>query len=125
MIVPYTMAALPSPCLKPISAILAILILFLSVQPVCIAAQPVAIEEACCANGCVEEDAGNPEHEKGCNGCNPFQSCSCCTASVIVPQAGIGIPVMIPEFAAASWEQVDVDLVETALADFWQPPRRA
>lgn len=114
--------------MRLLSTLLAILVLFLSVQPVCGALKtaPDACCEAACSEAAAPDEADGGGHEEDdCTVCNPFQACGCCAASVSVPatvmlkQAG---PV---PHQSAKWIAPSTPLFEVLLSGFWQPPRSA
>lgn len=108
-----------------ISAILAILVLVLSVQGACIAGSQTAASAVCCADHlCESEGEGVPEKED-CKTCNPFQSCSCCAMGVIVPAQEARMYELVQMSVSRQWSQRVPHFPAAVYADFWQPPKIA
>ena len=113
--------------MRVISIILAILVLFLTVQPVCGVPSSAIQADACCSAGCTEgaddEGAGKNEHKEDCSICNPFQSCACCAGYVSTPQAVYPNAIAGIYYAPATWDLRAAQLIEAPLDGFWQPPK--
>ncbi|MBS1616201.1 MAG: hypothetical protein JST06_08815 [Bacteroidetes bacterium] len=111
--------------MRLISAILALLVLFLTVQPVCADCLPTPQTESCCDEGCAKEQTPSKGHEPEghCKACNPFQSCGCCPGSVVVPMVSRLLPEAVVFDPATEEGVVVMHLVEAPVTDFWQPPR--
>ena len=121
--------------MKLIAIILAIITLFLSIQPVLIHQSPVPQGQAnkpvkCCSEEKYDcESAHNDtqpqkdEQNKCCNNgfCNPFEVCACC--SLIANDAPL---VYLSEFLPfALREKVTLTndkILSLYVQDFWQPP---
>ncbi len=111
--------------MKWLASFLAIIVLFLSVQPVCAASASPAQVDACCADDACEEQRSDIPKEKDCKGCNPFQSCACCAVAVIVPFLGF-TPLAIVNFPASyEWSSHLPHFPSAVYGDFWQPPKLA
>jgi len=110
---------------KWLSSFLAILVLFLSVQPVCAASAARPQVDACCADDCSEDEGGDTHEKEDCKTCNPFQSCACCAGGVVMPQVSFSLRPMVPMVSAPRWGQPAPSASEASLSDFWQPPKRA
>jgi hypothetical protein len=113
---------------KLLCTILAILIMTLSLQPGCTAA-PAAVrsccmeaERSCCTDE--EQPCTDEEHEQNCaRVCNPFQVCSCCAFSVVVP-APLPAPLFVSEpRQQAMWAMLCVAITDKPASGIWQPPR--
>ena len=113
-----------SPTVKWLASFLAILVLLLSVQPVCAVSTERAQVDACCADDvCEEESDGGTSDEGDCKGCNPFQSCSCCTMGVIVPVQSFALQAMATASLHREWSQHVPGFPAAVYGDFWQPPK--
>ncbi len=113
---------------KLLCTILAILIMTLSLQPGCTAA-PVAVrgccmetEGSCCTDE--EQPCTDEEHEQNCaRVCNPFQVCSCCAFSVVVPAPlPVAVFVSLPR-QHVTWALLFVAITDKPASGIWQPPR--
>ncbi|MBL7712210.1 MAG: hypothetical protein JNL13_07100 [Chitinophagaceae bacterium] len=109
--------------MKFLCAILALLVLTLSAQPVCIAA--TASSGNCCADShCADGTEQDEEDEAGaCDQCNPFQLCGCCAFSA-VPVAQLSIhPAERAVYSACRWSIPACPAIEEPVLGFWQPPK--
>jgi hypothetical protein len=110
-----------------LSILLSFVVLFLTVQPACGIVTVSPQTESCCGEGCAGEegDAGDSKEKGDCKACNPFQSCGCCTGSVVLPQYAFSVASAPIVYASTEWGFVSLQLGDVPAADFWQPPRRA
>ena len=111
--------------MKLLCTILALLVLILSVQPVCVAA---SAEDTCCTNNdCTEEqDNSNDKQDNGCaSGCNPFQLCGCCAFCIVIPPVISFLPVSSITTPGIQWGILSGGITEEPVSGFWQPPRSA
>lgn len=102
--------------------LLAMLVLTLSVQPVC-----ATVNESTCCNEAVScsSDTEDLQHhnEDNCKGCNPFQACGCCAFAVMIPTSiTLQSPTLLVHSGVYSGFASE-GLPVAACADFWQPPR--
>ena len=112
--------------MRYICCLLAILVLTLSVQPVCASVLPIqaaGVADSCCRH----DDCDQPEehHDKGCKSCNPFQLCGCCAFSVVVPQPVAFAESTVTATAVVQGLQPGTALCDAPLASCWQPPNMA
>jgi len=101
-------------------------VLTLSVQPACAAfslfeSQPAVTTDACCSEEAPAQQQA-PDSPKDCHGCNPFHSCSCCVAAIVLPVSFKMQPLPALPYAAAHGSYHTPRLPQVAF-DFWQPPR--
>lgn len=108
-----------------ISTILALLVLFLTVQPVC-GSSFASQTEVYCEEGCADEQGqpGDDELESNCKVCNPFQQCGCCSGFTTIPQNAGFLAHTIVAYSKIQWGMAPFQLNEAPLRDFWQPPRQ-
>ncbi|MES2704024.1 MAG: hypothetical protein V4649_15390 [Bacteroidota bacterium] len=109
--------------MKLLCTILALIVLTLSVQPVCMA---TAGNDTCCTTDvCTEEQGGQDDGaDKKCvSGCNPFQLCACCAFCVVIPQAFSFTFLPDAPAPAIQWGAQVAGITEEAVPGFWQPPR--
>lgn len=109
---------------KYLSVLLALVVLILSIQPVC--AGIIRTGSCCTENICTEENE-NKERDahsgKECaNGCNPFQICGCCAFSVVPMQVPVLMNTAQAVFRVASWAGLDCRYAEAPVRGLWQPP---
>jgi hypothetical protein len=112
---------------KYLCAILAFIVLTLSVQPVC--ASQNTTDVCCSENVCNEDqDSGcdQDKQQKECSGsCNPFQICGCCAFSIVpsVQQVFLSVKQFIAN--NTSWAIMECPFIEEPVLGFWQPPKLA
>ncbi|MET6996768.1 hypothetical protein [Chitinophaga defluvii] len=117
--------------MKWFSSLMAILVLFLAVQPVC-ANMPAA--DTCCsvaATECCKDqpaqqpvEANNHSSQEDCDsGCNPFQLCNCCAFSVLTLHPSPFLSYI--HFNIPQWGIPLIHFSEAPVSGFWQPPRIA
>ena len=111
--------------MKWLSTILAIFVLFLSVQPMCAASISTVQVDACCADDDCKEESSDTPKEKDCKGCNPFQSCACCAMGVVVPLQGFTPHAIMLSHTSRVWSQHLPHFPAAVYGDFWQPPKIA
>ena len=103
------------------------LVLFLTVQPVCGSMTNSSQAISCCDNddcaGDEQGQSGDSDHERTCKVCNPFQSCGCCTGSVALMQAPFLFSWRPAEQITVVHSCLVLHLKDAPAADFWQPPR--
>jgi hypothetical protein len=112
-----------------LSIILAILVMTLSVQPVCMAASE---GHSCCVNDALattasaetHDEDGSPERECNSN-CNPFQVCACCACCIVLPQVFAPQPPPVFTFIPPVWNCTPVPAVDAPVYGVWQPPQLA
>lgn len=104
--------------------ILSFLVLGLSVQPACAAFSlleaQVSVSDDCCPD---TQPASESSSKKDCHGCNPFHSCSCCVASVLLPFSLKVSPPAALSVPAAPISRYQTATLPNVSFDFWQPPR--
>ena len=101
--------------------LLAIMVLFLSVQPVMASMQET--EEASCAGGCCKQDQHEeetPSKDPCGSNCNPLLACSSYAGYFSINSYGNTVPFIKIKSPSASLTQ---DTYSSFSADFWQPPR--
>lgn len=119
--------------MKFLAAILAILTLFMTVQPVLSYQSDVAKKESCTADICCLDDnescerQDNQEHQSDdpndcCNygHCNPFEVCACChyiTTERLVFYVSNFIATVKEKFRLANDK-----VLSSYMQDFWKPP---
>lgn len=103
---------------------MALIVLLLSVQPVC-AVRPHEPAAACCADDCGAAEKEERREDADCKACNPFQSCACCVAAVVTPATATLWPAPQPDLPTAAGAERPSPLLQTPGSDFWQPPRRS
>lgn len=112
-------------CVKILCVFIAILVLFLSVQPVC---TDRGTEDVCClATVCTDNDCSEERdaHPTCVASCNPFQSCSCCVfAAMAVPKVHFTLP-NVAAFAKPQWPEAAPPQLLAPVLSFWQPPKIA
>lgn len=109
---------------KYLCAILAFLVLTLSVQPVCIAGN-VSNPDCCHDSNCAEQGQENTDDEGAddCTQCNPFQLCGCCAFSVVPPLLLTIQMSEKPVYFTDSWTIHNCPDIEEPVLGFWQPPK--
>ncbi|MFA6151600.1 MAG: hypothetical protein WC716_09790 [Chitinophagaceae bacterium] len=110
--------------MKYLCALLALLVLTLSVQPVCAS---ISSSETCCSESTCNEsqqsDENNPDKKECSNACNPFQVCGCCAFSV-VPQIPPTFTIVThTNFIPGNWAFFTCPFIEEPVLGFWQPPK--
>ncbi|MGC4059267.1 MAG: hypothetical protein QM743_14290 [Chitinophagaceae bacterium] len=115
--------------MKWICTLLALLVLTLSVQPVCAV---VSQGDNCCAvygSGdavCDAQEDAADHRSSDCNsGCNPFQICACCALSIVAPPHPFTITSSFIGVPSPDWSPLYVRLGDAPAYGFWQPPRIA
>jgi len=108
---------------KFLCTILALMVLVLSVQPVCASLAP---GNTCCSSHLCEDEQRSGGQEEDCSSvCNPFQVCGCCAFSVVIPGTIIFIEKPVAQYATVQWGISPVHMVEEPSIGFWQPPKIA
>ncbi|MBK7477488.1 MAG: hypothetical protein IPN74_10635 [Haliscomenobacter sp.] len=111
--------------MKLLAGILALTVLFLSVQPA-FALFVRQMETTCCGGCCAGEEnrpvAGFPFQNDCDDQCNPFMSC--CSCIHCSENLSISNPAL-PEFKGADLPSVREQVSCSFYADFWHPPRMA
>jgi len=113
--------------MKWLSTLMAVLVLFLAVQPVC--ANIPAIDTCCsaaeadCGNDLPEQPVESTGHsQKDCDsGCNPFQLCNCCAFSVLTLHPSPFLSYI--HFNIPQWGTPPIHFYEAPVSGFWKPPR--
>ena len=118
--------------MKIVAAILAILTLFLTVQPVLTHQSYVAEKETCTAENCCSDEKDNCESQdniqqqkddpnKCCNNghCNPFEACACCYCiSTEQPVFSISNFLAVTKKVRVTNDKI----LSSYVQDFWHPP---
>ena len=118
--------------MKLVASILAILILFLTVQPILahqsyIAQKENLTSDNCCSGEeetCKHQDKSQKQDDTNqcCNNghCNPFEICACCYyISSIKPVFYISNFLQIKEKVRLTKDKI----LSSYIQDFWQPPK--
>jgi len=112
---------------KALASFLAILVLFLSVQPVCSApaSAGTALVDACCSSVACEDEGSEPgdTEDDDCHNCNPFESTACCAVGMIVPQQTFALRTLLQPYPARVWNIAPPQFPAAVYGDFWQPPK--
>lgn len=115
--------------MRLLSIILALLVITLSVQPVCMAA---SAGHSCCVNDAFATTATSERHcddgvpEKECSSnCNPFQVCACCACCIVLPQVLAPQPPPLMVYTAPVWNCTPVPDVDAPVYGVWQLPQLA
>ncbi|HTN18717.1 MAG TPA: hypothetical protein VL092_13590 [Chitinophagaceae bacterium] len=108
--------------MKYLCAIMAFLVLTLSVQPVCVASD-VSGQDCCHDRNCAEQGSSEEQEDHECAQCNPFQLCSCCAFSVVpVLQLFICFSEK-PDYNELIWGISIYPDIDEPVLGFWQPPK--
>lgn len=113
--------------MKLLCALLAFLVLTLTAQTPCIAAN-VAID--CCSDNQCEERTDHTKQESSktqenrcTKGCNPFQACGCCAFSILIPVPFVITAPFFTPSAPINWGSKIMYLNEEPATSYWQPPK--
>lgn len=107
--------------MKYLSTLLAIIILILSVQPVCSSTN--SLDNCCQESTCCDDNGHRQEKQTECSSCNPFQQCGCCAFSVILtPTSSLEFSKQT-NFVSNYWVVFKSPFIDEPILGFWQPPK--
>jgi hypothetical protein len=106
---------------KFLRTLLAIIVLILSVQPVCVGTN--SFDSCCQESTCSDNDNNKQEKQSDCSSCNPFQHCGCCAFCVIYTPVSFLVFRTRINFNNNSWGILNCLSHQNPILEFWQPPK--